>query len=174
MKKQLEVVFAPVIGRLVWNVHRGEGRYLTMEFGKPHLRVREPFSLKSETSKRVQRFSRMRGAIVYGDWSLFIQGDWKVAVEDDWLRSDDAIVPHSVKEDCLLNLGGQRLVSVEAAEDGRHLSLVFDLAGKLEIWPPAEDDHPQWSLHGWDGNVAALDHDGRLEFEVAEPRIEAT
>ena len=85
MKKQLEVVFAPVIGRLVWNVHRGEGRYLTMEFGKPHLRVREPFSLKSETSKRVQRFSRMRGAFVYGDWSLFIQGDWKVAVEDDWL-----------------------------------------------------------------------------------------
>jgi len=169
MKKQLGVVFAPLIGSLVWNVHRGEGRYLTMEFGRPHLRVREPRGRTSATSKRLQRWSRMRKVHVYGDWALFIQGDWKVAVEDDWLHSDDEIVRHSLKEECLLNLSGQRLVSVEAAEDGRHLSLAFDLAGKLEIWPPAGDDDMQWSLHGWDGNTAALDHDGKLSFEVGEP-----
>ena len=174
MKKQLEVVFAPLIGSLVWNVHRGEGRYLTMEFGKPHLRVREPLGRTSATTKRLQRWSRMRRAHVYGDWALFIQGDWKVAVEDDWLHSDDEIVPHSLKEECLLNLSGQRLVSVEAAEDGRHLGLVFDLAGKLEIRPPAGDDDMQWSLHGWDGHVAAMDHDGKLAFEVGEARREAT
>ncbi len=174
MKKQLEVVFAPLIGSLVWNVHRGEGRYLTMEFGKPHLRVTEPRGRTSATLKSVQRLSRMRRAYVYGDWALFIQGDWKVAVEDDWLHSDDEIVLYSLKEECLRNLSGQRLVSVEAAEDGRHLSLAFDLTGKLEIWPPAEDDDMQWSLHGWDGNTAAVDHDGKLEFEVREAGREAT
>jgi hypothetical protein len=174
MMTQSEIVFLPLIGSLVWNVHRGVGRYLTMEFGKPHLEVREPLGRTLQTTKRLQRLSRMRRAHVCGDWALFIQGDWKVAVEDDWLHSNDEIVPHSLKEDCLLNLSGQRLVSVEAAEDGRHLGLVFDLTGKLEIWPPAEDDDSQWSLHGWDGHVAAMDHDGKLEFEVAEPRRDAT
>ena len=174
MKEPLEVVFAPLIGRLVWNVHRGEGRYLTMEFGKPHRRVGAPLGRTSTTTKRLQRWSRMRKAYVYGDWALFIQGDWKVSVEDDWLHSDDEIVPYSLKEDCLRNLSGQRLVSVEAAEDGRHLSLVFDLTGKLEIWPPAADDDMQWSLLGWDGNTVALDHDGNLGFETVEPGREAT
>ena len=174
MKKQLAVVFAPLVGSLVWNVHRGEGRYLTMEFGRPHLCVREPLGRSSATSKRVQRMLRMRGAYIHGDWHLFVHGDWKVAVEDDWLHSDDEIVPHSLKEDCLRNLGGQRLVSVEAVEDGRRLNLVFDLTGKLEIWPPAGDDDTQWSLHGWDGNTVGADHNGNLRFEVGEPHREAT
>lgn len=116
----------------------------------------------------------MRRVHVCGDWHLFIQGDWKVAVEDEWLHSDDEIVQHSVKEDCLSNLEGQRLIAVDTAEDSRHLSLVFDLGGKLEVWPPAEDDDSQWSLHGRDGNVAAMSHDGELAFEVGEACREAT
>lgn len=172
MNKQLEVVFSPLIGNLVWNVHRGEGRYLTMEFGNPHLRVVEPRGHTSATSKRLQRWSRMRGVYVYGDWALFIQGDWKIAVEDDWLHSDDDVVPYSLKEDCLKNLSGQRLMSVEAAEDGRYLSLAFDLTGKLEIWPPARDDDNQWSLHSWDGGTVGLDHGGKLTFEAGEAHQE--
>lgn len=171
---QSKVVFSPLIGSLVWNVRRGVGRYLTMEFGKSHLEAREPRGRTLHTTARLQRKSRMRRVFVHGDWHLFIQGDWKVTVEDEWLHSDDEIVQHSVKEDCLPNLEGQRLVSVDASEDGRYLSLIFDLGGKLEVWPPAEDDDSQWSLHGWDANVAAVDHDGKLEFEVGEPRREAT
>lgn len=171
---QSEIVFSPLIGSLVWNVHRGVGRYLTMEFGKSHLLAQEPRGHTLHTTARLQRRSRMRRLYVYGDWHLFIQGDWKVAVEDEWLHSDDEIVQHSVKEDCLSNLEGQRLVAVDTAEDGGHLSLGFDLGGKLEVWPPAEDDDSQWSLHGWDGNVAAMSHDGELAFEAGEPHLEAT
>lgn len=170
---QSQVVFSSLIGSLVWNVRRGVGRYLTMEFGRSHLEATEPRGHTLHTTARLQRRSRMRRLYVCGDWHLFIQGDWKVTVEDEGLHSDDEIVPHSLKEDCLPNLEGQRLVSVDAADDGRHLSLIFDLGGKVEVWPSAEDDDSQWSLHGWDGNVAAVDHDGRLSFEVGEPRRDA-
>ena len=111
MKKQLDAVFFPVIGRLAWNVRRGEGRYLTMEFGKPHLSVREPFNLRSEASQRVQRLSRMRGAYVSGDWSLFIRGDWKVAVLD---RAQH--LPSGMQQNIRIDVRGQQ-VSEKQLED---------------------------------------------------------
>jgi hypothetical protein len=37
-----EEAFLPLIGRFAWSVRNSFGTYLTMEFGSPHLHVRDP------------------------------------------------------------------------------------------------------------------------------------
>lgn len=37
-------VFAPLIGLPAWNVQKGQGSFLTFDFGAPHLSITEPIA----------------------------------------------------------------------------------------------------------------------------------
>jgi hypothetical protein len=41
MNRDFEKVFKGILGKPCWDVKPGHGSFLTMEFGKPHLEVRE-------------------------------------------------------------------------------------------------------------------------------------
>ena len=84
---------------------------LTLEFGAPHVLIREPRVPRPGGSERVRRHLRRRHVRIGGDWHLWIQYcDWKISVSDgscdsesfDWQRPDE----------CLNDLDGQRLIGV--------------------------------------------------------------
>ena len=166
--RQIGEFFAPFIGQSVWQVRRGHGSFLTMEFGMPHLAVREPITPSPDISGRVRRNLLRRHVAVTGDWHFWVQyGDWKITTTDGVLTSGDA--PGSQFDECLRDLDGQRLVSVGPGTRIRSCAFSFDLGAILEIWPSTENPDDQWSLYSWGGEIVTCRNDGELEFEKTGP-----
>lgn len=169
--QQVQDLFKPLLGQFAWNVSGGVGSMLTLEFGAPHVIVREPIVPRNATSERVRRHLRRRHVRVGGDWHLWIQYcDWKISVSDgscdsenfDWRQPDE----------CLADLDGQRLVGVGAGALPNSWKFEFDLGGTLELWPSTEHELTDnlWSLYRWRADpeesrfVAATHGDGALVF----------
>jgi hypothetical protein len=162
--KQIRDPFKPVIGQLVWCVRRGHGSFLTMEFGMPHLSVREPTAAGVDSTERVRRNLKRRRVFVVGDWHLWIKyGEWKLSTAGGVL--DSRSPSGSPLDECLGDLDGQRLISVEAGSTPASTAAKFDLGGLLEVWPSQENADDQWSLHSWNGDIATWRSDGVLTFE---------
>jgi hypothetical protein len=83
-----------------------------MEFGTPHLSVREPITASPDSSERVRRHLQRRRVFISGDWHFWVQyGEWKLVTADGVLGSNDP--PGSLRDECLGGLEGQRLLSVD-------------------------------------------------------------
>src|SRR5690349_3216761 len=109
--RQIAEVFTPFIDQPIWQVRRGHGSFLIMEFGAPHLIVREPITPRADASGKVKRNLLGRRVEVTGDWHLWIQyGDWRLSPSNDMLTSIES--PGSQLDECLRDLEGQRFVSV--------------------------------------------------------------
>ena len=144
--KEITEIFAPFIGQLVWQVRRTHGSFLTMEFGVPHLAVRDPTVASPSTSRKVRRNLQRRHITVTGDWHFWVQyGDWTISTADGVLTSDHPW--GSEFDECLPDLEGQGLVSVDRGVRERSYAFRFDLGGILEIWPSTEIADDQWSLY---------------------------
>lgn len=150
-----------LLGQIAWGVARGPGSFLHIEFGDPHLVVREPISPRTATAERAKRALKRRHAHVEGDWTLWIEyGDWRLQTEHAALDSETA--PGGDADECLRDLNGQRLVSVAAGSRPNGTVFKFDLGAVLEVWPSAEIADTQWSLKSRDGSVASFGHDSIL------------
>lgn len=167
--EQVRELWHPLIGRIAWGVDRGHGSAFHMEFGAPHLVVREPVKPKHATSAKTQRLLQRRSVNVQGDWSFWVMyADWSLHTRDGVI--DCTISPGSPADEALRDLEGQKLLSIEAGEKPNSCVLTFDLGAVLEIWPSAEMLDDLWSLQAWNGRIASLQHDGSLAFEDAKPR----
>ena len=72
-------------------------------------------------------------------------------------------------DECLADLDGQRLVSLDNGPLPNSWKFQFDLGGVLEVWPwtayePTDD---LWHLRSWNDDIAALQSDGTITFEKA-------
>jgi hypothetical protein len=140
---QVERVFARVVGRPCWGVRRGHGSFITLEFGRPRLHVREPIQAQMVTSLRVQRNLARRIVHIHGQWHLWIYGcEWSLRVKGrvvgDWTtkrRIDRAV--HA--------LDGQRLLAVKVSARGARTSFIFDLGAELDT-KPYDRSGEQWLL----------------------------
>jgi hypothetical protein len=165
--QQTQDLFRPLVGQLVWNVRRGHGSFVTLEFGQPHISVREPITPSPDSSARVQHDLKRRRVFIAGDWHLFLQYcDWKISVSGGSL---DSQCTSSSPDECLLDLDGQRLVSVESGFLPHSWKFRFDLGGILDVWPSAQNESSAdlWSLHEWDGDITAMCGDGTIMREKA-------
>lgn len=125
---QIREFFIPFIGQMVWQVRRGHGSFLTMEFGMPHLAVREPMTARLDSSEKAKRNLQRRHATVTGDWHFWIQyGDWRISTSHGVLTSQHP--PGSEFDECLLDLDGQKLSSVEPGNAEASCAFSFDLGG---------------------------------------------
>lgn len=162
--EQIKDLFAPLVGQLVWQVHRGIGTFLTLEFGMPHLSIREPIAASSDSPPRVRRNLNRRGVYVTGDWHLWVQyGNWMLLTSGGVLNRGDP--SDSPLDECLRDLDGQRFMSVERGNREGSCLLRFDLGGILEIWPSTEIPDDQWALYNWNGEIASYSSDGKLIFD---------
>jgi hypothetical protein len=117
--------------------------------------------------------SSAAAVFVVGDWHLFIQYcDCKISVSGNSLDSQNA---SSSPDECLLDLDGQRLVSVGNGSSANSWKFQFDLGGILEVWPSAtyEPSDDMWSLSAWNGDIAAMRSDGAAVFEKSTPSMSA-
>jgi len=142
----------------VWSTSLGIGTYLTMEFGQPHLTVREPMTARMGATERVRDLLSRRKVSIVGDWTLWIQeADWLVCQSGRCVGVNDPDLRTFL--DCL---NGQRLMNARFDE---HLELEFDLGASVRLSPSVskQDDIALWSLTYFKGTTFTLH--GSVRFQ---------
>jgi hypothetical protein len=89
-------------------------------------------------------------------------------LDDDIPHHPSNDPPGSQQDECLRDLDGQKLVSVDPDIQNRSRTFKFDLNGNLEIWPSTEIADDQWGFYSWNGEIVTLRHEGVLIFEKAD------
>ena len=159
--QMVEDVFMPLIGQLVWSVHKGYESFLTMEFGEPRRYVREPIVASPDSSQKVQRSLAKRRVTILGQWHFWIQcSEWKIVTQNYTVTSRE--IESGNIDACLNELDGQSLLTATSGISLNSCILGFDLGGTVYISPLSEaaPDDTQWSLHDREGNVVAYRTDG--------------
>lgn len=156
-------VFAGAIGRPAWRVCRGHGSAVTMEFGAPHLAVREPIQAVSDGTKQVHRSLLRRRATPYGEWHLWIWGcHWRITSDGDEIANSETA--ETAIDNALKQIDGQKLLGVDATPDNATSVFRFEHGVEFHTWPWAEIDGDladQWMLSMHSGEVFTLRQDGR-------------
>ena len=140
-----------------WLPRKGVGSFLTIEFGPPHLVVREPL-----TKPGVRERLRRRRVDVKGEVHLWVKADhWTLQAADWSITSNDGEREITRKLDVL---SGQKIIQILVEQD--KTLLVFEYGERLIIDIDPVPDQVQWTvfIHGH-GNVSLLD-DRSLRMEV--------
>ena len=154
---RLQIAFRRLYGLPCWDVERGHGSFLTFEFGRPHLRIREPYESTAQ-SNRVRKSAARRHVYVRGDWHLWIYCcNWAV-FDGSRLIGDSASKRRIDRAARYLN--GQKLVSARVIPRGMRSLFEFDLGGRLET-KPYDRSSEQWLLYEPNGNVLTVRADKR-------------
>ena len=159
----IDNVFKSIIGKPTWNVNKGVGTTLTFEFGDPHLKIREPKTVKPNTSKKVKQHFARRVITVRGAWHLWIEWcEWK-AFNSEVLIGDYSSSTRILRK-VASEFDGQILTNV-IVQKPCFTTFEFDLGGKLETKPGVVDEelcemNHQWSLFEPSGMVLTLRADG--------------
>ena len=156
----LRRAFASVTGLPAWKVRKGHGSFLTMEFGKPHLVVREPIVAAPEASDEMRTALRRRRVYPRGEWHLWIYCcHWRAlsnGTELAWSESSGEQIEAAANE-----IDGQVLTTVEADPATESSAFGFDLGGSLQTWPSSDGRmDEQWMLYMKSGDVFTYRGDG--------------
>jgi len=154
------------VGEYVWGVQKGADYTLMLEFGSPHLFVREPARLGPDAGQITIDVLGRRMVAPTGKWHLFIDdGEWSVFTKSHSTRRFDT--DRTRVDAALRQLDGQKLASVDYLEDAHTWRFNFDLDGSLIIArsSPAEADWNEqsaWVLFYEDRSWIAFGNDLRM------------
>lgn len=158
--RRIRASLSQLYGRPCWLVRRGYGSFLTLEFGRPHLRVLQPYQSAAK-SKRAGDAAARRLITVCGDWHLWIYCcDW--AVFKGARRIGDSGSRRSIDRAADF-LNGQKLVKAWVIPRGMRSVFEFDLGGRLET-RPFDRTREQWLLYEPNGNVLAIRADRKYSY----------
>lgn len=134
-------IFDELRDKPAWNVRRGVGSSVMLEFGTPHLEIREPKIPSASLPKKARTVISRRHVWIRGDWHLWIEDcSWSISAFDTTVsnHSDGLDV-----DEVLRSIEGQKLVScvIDSEVSSTTLSISFDLDGKVVLsWPHRESD----------------------------------
>ena len=148
--------FGPLFGQPCWGVLTSQAD-MSLEFGSPILKVREPRHAEPALSDRVKFASSRRRVSVYGDHSLFISAcRWRYFQYGQ--RFGDNFYARRMKR-AACAIDGQKLVRVEIDPVRATTEFNFDLDGVLRL-KPMDPESDQWWVTKPDGHCFTLRGDG--------------
>ncbi len=146
--KTIEKAFRPLRRVPCWEVKRGYGSFLTMEFGEPSLDI-------------FMTGRKRRGVYVHGEWHLWIYCCEWAAFEGRKLIGDSS--KNKGIDKAAAELNGQMLKNVRAYKNGR-TDFRFEY-GTLLRTRPYDKDSEQWRLYEPDGDVLSFRADGSISHQ---------
>jgi hypothetical protein len=158
---QIEKVVRRLYGKPCWGVNPGVGSFLTLEFGKPNLEVREPIVASKGASARAREKLARREVQVHGEWHLWIYCcNWEVLSGSK--RIGDSSTKSKVRRAAEF-LNGQKLTGFSISP--REVSCVFefDLGASLKT-QPYDKEGEQWLLYGPPHKILTVRADGCCKY----------
>jgi hypothetical protein len=152
-----------LIGQICWGVEYEKQLNLKMSFGKPRLRVREPYVSKSK-SRRVREIVACRNATAKGEWWLWIFcAYWRIVVPNSVTATSSS--PLRVKRAAMGRLSGQRLKGIRVNTNHVATHFAFDLGATLEVRRMEKaSDADVWTLYKPNGYVLGVRGDGTFTY----------
>jgi hypothetical protein len=158
---QIEKVFERILGKPCWDVKPGHGSFLTLEFGSPHLEVREPIAARKGASTKVREHLARRQVDPRGEWHLWIMYcDWEVHCKGKSVGDSSTKVRTRRAADFL---NGQKLIRFSFLPNKAQSVFAFDLGATLKTLP-YDKDSEQWWLFEPSNMVLAVRADGRYKY----------
>jgi hypothetical protein len=162
---QIEKIFRKLYGKPCWGVNPGVGSFLTLEFGKPHLEIREPVLASKGAPAKVRKHLARRGVYVHGEWHLWIYCcDWELRSGGKRI-GDGSTKLKSRRAAEFLN--GQRLTRFSISPRKANCAFEFDLGATLNTWP-YDNESEQWLLYEPSHKVLIVHADGRYQHERSD------
>jgi hypothetical protein len=129
-----------------------------MQFGEPHLFIRQPIVARHSKDDRVKANLARRRVYVHGAWDFFVwECDWEVVTRrgSATRQSDAATLKQALEE-----LDGQILKSVDTGEVPLSWIFKFDLEGEFRFKPIPGSPEDLWSLQTKDRKMTVCHADG--------------
>lgn len=162
---QIERIVSKLYGKPCWGVRPGFGSFITLEFGDPHVEVREPIVANRSTSAIVRKSLARRRVHVYGDWRLWIYCcDW--VVFSGHSRVGDSSAKMKIRKAAEF-LNGQKLTHFSISLRKVSCLFKFDLGGILKTMP-YDNESEQWLLYEPSHKVLSLRADRRYKYMASD------
>jgi hypothetical protein len=153
-------VFAGILGKPCWDVKPGVGSFLTLEFGKPHLVIREPVAARKRVSVKVREHLAHRQVDARGEWHLWIYCcDWEVRCKGK--RVGNSSTRLGIRRAAAF-LYGQKLIRFSISPRKVQSIFVFDLGATLKTFP-CDKTSEQWMVFEPSQKVLVLRADGQYK-----------
>jgi hypothetical protein len=162
--KAIERSIQSLYGHPCWGLLFDRQLNLSMNFGKPSLHVREPFSTESK-SEAVRRIASRRRVTVRGEWWLWIYCCyWRLTFNDHQLATGSS--SYRQIERATGQLEGQKLVSIAVDPEMGATRFTFDLGCVLQCRRFKRDtDAELWTLYKPSGYVLAVHGNGTFSHQ---------
>lgn len=157
---QFESIFRNLYGKPCWGVKPGHGSFLTLEFGEPHLEIREPIIASKNASPEIRAHLARRRVYVHGQWHLWINCcNWQVFSGTECVGSSSSSTEIRRAAEFL---DGQALTRFSISLPGGNCEFQFDLGASLRT-QPYDTESEQWLLFEPSRTVLILRADGRYK-----------
>ena len=151
-----------LIGLHCWDVYYNQDLNLSMSFGQPILKIREPKKSRSKI-ERVRQAHAHRLVTARREWWLWIlSAHWKLSVKGiDEVTGSSSLTK---KKWALSLLDGQKLIGVNVDSITSATQMEFDLGAKLSIRRfSSQSESDMWSLYQPSGYVLSVRSDGKYK-----------
>lgn len=165
-RKVIDRSFQPLYGRPCWGLRYDRMLNLSLNFGKPSLRIREPFNTDS-TSEAVRQLASRRRVTVRGEWWLWLYCCyWRLTTGELELATGSSSLRRL--ERATAQLEGQDLVSVAVEPQTGATRFAFDLGCVLHCRRFERDaDAELWLLYKPSGYVLSVHGNGTFSHQRA-------
>jgi hypothetical protein len=149
-------------GKLCWGVSYYSHVNLSLSFGNPRLRVREPYETHS-TSEQLRRLAARRQVTVTGEWWLWVFcAYWRIAQDGERLAGLSSSARQRRRAFDFLD--GQKLVTATVKPRTGLTRFGFDLGASLEVTRCVRgSDDELWLLYKPNGYVLTVRGNGTYE-----------
>lgn len=169
MPTLVEEQFAPLLGLPCWDLHWDSQTGLRLNFGEPHLEVRDPIAGTAPGQPGHPASLTYRNVLVRGEWVFWISGLWKLSLVD--LPPTTGSSSRRRIQMGLARLEGQRLTGCEVNPHTGMTSMTFDLGGRLHVRRTSrQSEYGIWSLHMPGDHYLSVRGDGRYSLEPGDSR----
>jgi hypothetical protein len=149
-------------GQMCWGVEWDSQLNLSMNFGGPHLSIREPFVSRS-ASPRIREIASLRAVTVEGTWLLWIFcAYWKLTISDSVTATSTSSC--RMKKIAMSRLDGQKLMDIRVNPITGATDFTFDLGARLQTKRFEKDDSEIWMFHKPNGFILSVRGDGTYTY----------
>ena len=150
-----EEILEGLVGEICWGTSYDSQLNLSLSFGEPYLRIREPLP---DSEIPILRLRRVK---VVGAWWLWVYlARWRLVVGEIRVTGSSSRKKMGV---ALTRLEGQRLAGAQINGQTGATKLTFDLGARLEIyrWNKGDTDD-LWTLYEPQEQTLSVTGDGRM------------
>lgn len=157
---------ASLKGQICWSASNGYGSFITLYFGEPSLRIREPIPVIHSTSPKIKKQLSRKRVYLEGQWHIWIyMCSWKLKDKHEVFCTSDS--KSKLMNNSLNLIEGQILCDILINEADGSTKFEFDYGSEILTKPYGEGDTEEdnWLIYDRSTELKVFSYNGK-EFSI--------